>query len=160
AGIFIAIGVLISTFGSNNGMILAGARVYYAMACDGLFFRGAEKLNEQRVPAVSLIMQAAWASVLTLSGTYSELVDYVVFAVLLFYLLTIAAVFRLRVRHPDLERPYKAFGYPWVPALYIVPTTSIMIALLVYKPAYTWPGLLIVLAGVPVYYLWRRRTVA
>lgn len=159
AGMFVAVGVLISTFGSNNGMILAGARVYYAMACDGLFFRGAEKLNEQRVPSVSLIMQAAWASLLTVSGTYSELVDYVVFAVLLFYVLTIAAVFRLRVRRPDLERPYKALGYPWVPALYIVLTTSLMIALLVYKPAYTWPGLLIVLAGVPVYYLWRRRSV-
>jgi APA family basic amino acid/polyamine antiporter len=118
AGMFIAIGVLISTFGSNNGMILAGARVYYAMANDGLFFRGAEKLNKQGVPSISLIMQAAWASLLTLSGTYTSLLDYVVFAVLLFYVLTIAAVFRLRTRHPDLERPYKALGYPWVPALY------------------------------------------
>jgi APA family basic amino acid/polyamine antiporter len=105
-------------------------------------------------------MQAVWASLLTLSGTYSDLVDYVVFAVLLFYVLTIAAVFRLRITRPELERPYKAFGYPWIPALYIVLTAVIMIALLAYKPTYTWPGLLIVLAGVPVYHFSRRRVVA
>jgi APA family basic amino acid/polyamine antiporter len=157
---FLAVAVLISTFGSDNGMILAGSRAYYAMACDGLFFSRAGKLNRHGVPAASLLMQAAWASLLTVSGTYSDLVDYVVFAVLLFYVLTIAAVFRLRVRRPDLERPYKAFGYPWIPALYVTLAAMIMIALLVYKPAYTWPGLLIVLAGVPVYHFSRRRSLA
>ncbi len=154
---FMAIAILISTFGSDNGMILAGSRVYYAMACDGLFFMRADRLNGHGVPAVSLCMQAVWASILTISGTYSDLVDYVVLAVLLFYILTIGAVFWLRIRRPDAERPYKAIGYPVVPAVYIVLTASIMTALLIYKPTYTVPGLLIVLAGVPVYYLWKRR---
>ncbi len=160
ADVFMAVAILISTFGSNNGMILAGARVYYAMAHDGVFFRRAGKLNRHGVPAASLVMQAGWASLLTLSGTYSDLVDYVVFAVLLFYVLTVAAVFRLRARSPDIERPYKALGYPWIPALYIVLATAIMIALLIYKPRYTWPGLLIVIAGLPVYRLWARRSTA
>ena len=154
---FMAIAILISTFGSDNGMILAGSRAYYAMAQDGLFFGPAGRLNRHGVPAASLYLQAAWACILTLSGTYSDLVDYVVFAVLLFYVLTMAAVYRLRVRRPDLERPYRALGYPWVPAVYIALASVIMIALLVYKPLYTWPGLFIVLGGIPVYRLWAKR---
>jgi APA family basic amino acid/polyamine antiporter len=154
-----ALAIMVSTFGCMNGMILAGARVYYAMARDGLFFRAVARIDPRRhTPAVSLAVQCAWACLLTLSGTYSELLDYVIFAVLLFYMLTIAGVFVLRRRRPDLDRPYRAIGYPVVPAIYIAAAGLIEILLLIYKPRYTWPGLIIVLMGVPVYYLWRKRS--
>jgi APA family basic amino acid/polyamine antiporter len=153
-----AAAIMISTFGCLNGMILAGARVYYAMALDRLFFRPVARLDPRRhTPVVSLVLQCVWACLLTLSGTYSNLLDYVIFAVLLFYMLTIAGVFVLRRTRPGIERPYKALGYPVLPALYIVVAGFIEALLLVYKPAYTWPGLIIVVLGVPVYYFWRRR---
>jgi len=153
-----AIAIMISTFGCMNGMILAGARVYYAMARDGLFFRRVAEVDPARhIPAVSLKVQCLWACLLTLSGTYSDLLDYVIFAVLLFYILTIAGVFVLRRRQPDLPRPYRAIGYPVVPMIYIAAAIVIEVLLLVYKPGYTWPGLIIVLLGVPVYYLWRSK---
>ena len=148
--------IMVSTFGCNNGLILAGARVSYAMARDGLFFRGASRLNDRGVPSSALLVQAVWTSLLCLSGSYGELLDYVVFAVLLFYMLTIGGIFILRRTRPDAERPYRAFGYPVLPILYIVIAGAISIDLLVYKPDYTWPGLLIVLLGVPVYFLWTR----
>jgi basic amino acid/polyamine antiporter, APA family len=158
AEVLMAIGILVATFGSDNGMILAGSRVYYAMARDGLFFPQAGRLNRHGVPGASLIMQAAWASLLTVSGTYSDLVDYVVFAGLLFYVLTVAAVFRLRRVRPDLPRPYRTFGYPVLPSLYILASVLILAALLIYKPRYTWPGLGIVLLGVPVYLIRTKRS--
>ncbi len=151
-----AAAIMISTFGCLNGMILAGARVYYAMALDKLFFRPVAHLHPtRRTPVVSLSVQCAWACLLTLSGTYSDLLDYVIFAVLLFYILTIAGVFVLRRTRPGMDRPYRAWGYPVLPALYIALAGAIEILLLLYKPNYTWPGLIIVLLGVPVYYLWR-----
>jgi APA family basic amino acid/polyamine antiporter len=157
AAIVMALLVMISTFGCNNGIILASARVYYAMAIDGLFFRKAGTLNKKGVPATALIIQAIWTSLLCLSGTYSNLLDYVVFTVLLFYILTILSVFILRKKLPGRERPYKAPGFPVLPALYILAVFFIMIILLIYKPIYTWPGLIIVIMGVPVYYSWRKR---
>jgi APA family basic amino acid/polyamine antiporter len=151
-----AVAIMISTFGCLNGMILAGARVYYAMALDGLFFRPVAQLHPQRrTPVVSLAVQCTWACLLTLSGTYSDLLDYVIFAVLLFYILTIAGVFVLRRRRPGMERPYRAWGYPVLPAAYIAVAGLIEVLLLLYKPKYTWPGLIIVLLGVPVYFVWR-----
>jgi APA family basic amino acid/polyamine antiporter len=151
-----AAAIMISTFGCLNGMILAGARVYYAMALDRLFFRPVARLDPRRhTPRVSLAVQCAWACLLTLSGTYSDLLDYVIFAVLLFYILTIAGVFVLRHTRPDMERPYHTLGYPVLPAVYILTAGFIEILLLLYKPNYTWPGLIIVLLGVPVYFLWR-----
>jgi APA family basic amino acid/polyamine antiporter len=153
-----AAAIMISTFGCLNGMILAGARVYYAMALDGLFFKPVARLHPARhTPAVSLVVQCVWACLLTLSGTYSNLLDYVIFAVLLFYMLTIAGLFVLRRTRPEIERPYRALGYPVLPAIYILVAGVIEVLLLVYKPNYTWPGLMIVLLGVPVYYLWRAR---
>jgi APA family basic amino acid/polyamine antiporter len=153
-----AAAIMISTFGCANGIILAGARVYYAMARDGLFFARAGKLNPRfHTPVFALGIQCAWGVLLTLSGTYSDLLDYVIFAVLLFYILTIAGVFRLRRTRPDMDRPYRAFGYPVLPAAYIVAAGLIEILLLLYKPSYTWPGLIIVLLGVPVYFLWCQR---
>jgi len=157
AAILMAIFIMISTFGCNNGMILASPRVYYAMAQDGLFFKGAARLNSKGVPGFAIILQGIWAGVLCLSGTYSNLLDYVTFAVLLFFILTIGAVFLLRIRKPDAERPYKAFGYPVIPALYILVTSLICVILLIYKPEYTFPGLIIVLLGIPVYYIWKKR---
>ena len=155
AAIIMAILIMISTFGCNNGLILAGARVYYAMAKDKVFFQSAGKLNDRAVPGIALAVQGIWASLLCLSGTYSDLLDYVIFAVLIFYILTISGIFILRKKRPDAERPYKAFGYPVVPALYILAAAAISIDLLVFKPRYTWPGLIIVLIGVPVYFVWR-----
>ena len=153
-----AIVVMVSTFGCANGLILTGARVIYAMARDGLFLASAARLNRASVPAVALVMQGGWAALLTLSGTYSELLDYVIFAQLLFYALTVAAVFVLRVRRPEAPRPYRAWGYPVVPAAYIVAAVALMADLLIMKPAYTWPGLLIAISGAPVYWwLLRRR---
>lgn len=151
-----AAAIMVSTFGCANGLILAGARVYHAMARDGLFFRMAGVLNRKRVPGAALILQASWASALVLSGTYSDLLDYVIFAALLFYALTAAGVFVLRRRQPTADRPYRALAYPWLPGLYIAVTLLIMFDLLLVKPRYTWPGLILVLAGVPVYFLTRR----
>ena len=155
--LIMAILIMISTFGCNNGLILAGARVSYAMAKDGLFFKAAGKLNRKSVPGAALIVQGIWAAILCLSGTYGNLLDYVIFAVLIFYILTIGGVFILRKKLPDADRPYKTFGYPVLPALYIVLAAAISIDLLIYKPQYTWPGLIIVLLGIPVYFLWRKK---
>ncbi len=152
-----AVLILFSTFGCNNGLILAGARVTYAMAQDGLFFRHAGRLNRHGVPGIALLVQGAWASVLCLSGTYGQLLDYVVFAVLLFYILTVGALFVLRRRRPQAERPTRAPGYPLLPALYMAAAGLIALDLLVVKPAFTWPGLLIVALGIPVYAGWRRQ---
>ncbi len=128
------------------------------MALDGLFFRSVARLDPKRhTPVISLAVQCVWACLLTLSGTYSDLLDYVIFAVLLFYILTITGVFVLRRTRPDLERPYRALGYPVLPAVYIAAAGLIEILLLLYKPNYTWPGLIIVLLGLPVYFLWRRK---
>ncbi len=155
---FINLCILVSTFGCTNGLVLAGARVYYAMARDGLFFRKVADVSPRtHTPVFSLLIQALWASLLTLSGTYSDLLNYVIFANLLFYVLTVSALFVLRRKRPDLERPYRAFGYPVLPALYIVAAALIMVDLLWVRPAFTWPGLIIVLTGVPVYFFWHGR---
>jgi len=157
-GALMAFAILISTFGCNNGLILAGARVYYAMARDGLFFRPAGQIHPRyRTPAISLMVQMVWTCVLCLSGSYGQLLDYIIFAVLVFYVLTIAGLFVLRRTRPDAERPYKAMGYPVLPAIYIVMAIYIDLLLLRYKPQYTWPGLIIVLIGIPVYFVWTRR---
>lgn len=148
--------IMISTFGCNNGLILAGARVFYAMAKDNLFFKKAGELNKHSVPAAALIFQGIWASVLCLSGTYSQLLDYVIFAVLIFYVLTISGIFILRIKKPYLERPYKAFGYPLLPIVYLILAAAISVILLIYKPLYTWPGLVVVLIGIPIYFVWKR----
>jgi APA family basic amino acid/polyamine antiporter len=151
--------ILISTFGCVNGMLMAGARVYYAMSRDGLFFKSVGKLSEKHgVPANSLWLQWGWTCLLCLSGSYGNLLDYVIFAVLIFYILTIFGLFVLRVKRPDAPRPYKAFGYPVLPGLYIVMAAWISLVLLRYKPQYTWPGLILVLLGVPVYLLWKRQS--
>ncbi len=164
--------IIVSTFGCNNGLILAGARVSYAMAKDGLFFRTTGRLNKRGVPATALIFQGIWITVLLLMRTrhvdaagvvsygnvYNDLLDYVVFSVLLFYVLTIVGIFVLRAKRPDAERPYRAFGYPFVPLLYIVAAVAIMFVLLLYRTQTAWPGLVIVFLGVPVYWLWSRRS--
>lgn len=153
-----AAAIIVSCFGCVNGLVLAGARVYYAMSLDGLFFKSVSRIDSNTgAPSVSLIFQCAWACALTLSGKYNDLLDYVIFAVLLFYILTIVGLFVLRRTRPDMPRPYKAIGYPVLPALYILLAGLIEILLLLYKPAYTWPGLLIVLLGVPVYFIWRKK---
>jgi APA family basic amino acid/polyamine antiporter len=146
---------MISTFGCVNGMTLMGARLYYAMAQDGLFFQSVGRLNRRGVPAAGLILQGIWSVLLVFSGTYNELLDYVIFAALLFYVLTVAGLFILRWKQPHLERPYKAFGYPVVPAIYMILCAVIMVNLLIVKPVFTWPGLIIVLTGIPVYFIWR-----
>jgi basic amino acid/polyamine antiporter, APA family len=157
-GALMAVAIMISGFGCANGLILSGARVYYAMAKDGLFFRSVARLNPSyKTPAISLMVQMVWTCVLCISGTYGQLLDYIIFAVLVFYVLTILGLFVLRRTHPDAERPYKAVGYPILPAIYIVMAVFIDIVLLRYKPQYTWPGLFIVLLGIPVYYIWRPR---
>jgi len=156
-GYLMAAAILISTFGCANGLSLAGARVYYAMSRDGLFFRAVGRLHPRyKTPAAALAIQAAWAVVLCISGTYSQLLDYIICAVLLFYILTIAGLFVLRRKRPDAPRPYKALGYPWLPALYILLASGTSLALLRYKPQYTWPGLVFVLLGIPVYLCWTR----
>ena len=152
--------IMISTFGCNNGIILAGARVYYAMAKDGLFFKRAGTLNKNNVPGYALIIQAIWASVLCLSGTYGDLLDYVTFASLLFYIVTIAGLFILRKKEPETERPYKVFAYPILPILYIVIALTICVILLITKPQNTWSGLFIVSLGIPVYYLAKRKNIS
>lgn len=167
-----AVAIIISTFGCNNGLILAGARVYYAMAQDNLFFRATARLNKNHVPAFALILQCIWACLLVLPRTrsgkftpegyedygnlYGMLLDYVVFAVLIFYILTIIGLFILRKKRPDAERPYRAFGYPIIPAVYILAATVILLVLLFYKPQTSLPGLAIALSGVPVYFLWSK----
>lgn len=150
-----AIAIMISTFGCVNGMTLMGARLYYVMAKEGLFFRSVGTLNKRGVPATALVFQGFWAILLLFSGTYNELLDYVIFAVLIFYVLTVIGLFVLRRKQPNLERPVKAFGYPILPALYVVLCAAVMVDLLLVKPKMTWPGLIIVLAGIPVYFLWR-----
>jgi len=169
--LIMAIAIMVSTFGCNNGLILAGARAYYAMARDGLFFRSSGTLNDKRVPAWGLVIQGIWAALLVLprvvTGTdaatgqptygslYNDLLTYVISAALIFYILTIAGIFLLRKKRPDAERPYKAFGYPLIPILYIVGATVILLVLFIYQTATTWPGLIIILTGVPIYFIWR-----
>jgi len=156
-GLLMAAAILISSFGCNNGLILSGARVYYAMAKDGLFFRSVAKLHPTyKTPAVSLMVQMVWACLLCVSGSYGQLLDYIIFAVLVFYILTIVGLFVLRRTRPDAPRPYRAVGYPLLPAIYIVMALFIDVVLLRYKPQYTWPGLIVVLLGIPVYYAWSR----
>jgi APA family basic amino acid/polyamine antiporter len=152
-----AAAILISTFGCANGMTLAGARVYYAMAQDRLFFRSVGKLHPRfKTPAAGLVVQAVWTMFLCVSGSYSQLLDYIIFAAVAFYFLTILGLFVLRFKQPDAQRPYKALGYPFLPAVYLVMAAGICAALLRYKPQYTWPGLILVLLGVPVYVFWSR----
>jgi APA family basic amino acid/polyamine antiporter len=167
-----AVAITISGFGCNNGLILAGSRVAYAMSKDGLFFRATGTLNKRGVPGTALLYQGIWIIVLILLRTrhvdsagsvtygnlYSDLLDYVVFSALSFYVLTIAGIFVLRMKRPGADRPYRAFGYPFLPLLYIVAAVAIMFVLLLYKTQTTWPGLVIVLLGVPVYLLWSRRS--
>jgi APA family basic amino acid/polyamine antiporter len=156
-GYLMAAAILISTFGCANGITLSGARAYYAMARDGLFFRSVGKLHPRyKTPAAGLVVQAIWTVILCVSGSYSQLLDYIIFAELVFYILTLVGLFVLRFRQPDAPRPYRAFGYPSLPALYIVMATGICAALLRYKPQYTWPGLILVLLGIPVYLYWSR----
>jgi APA family basic amino acid/polyamine antiporter len=151
--IIIALLIMVSTFGCNNGLILSGARVYYTMAKDGLFFRKVGELNKAAVPQVALWIQCIVASIWSLSGKYGQLLDMISFVVVLFYMLTIAGIFILRKKRPDAERPYKAFGYPILPILYIIMGIAFCILLFLYKPEFTWPGLVIVLLGVPLYYI-------
>jgi APA family basic amino acid/polyamine antiporter len=148
--------IMVSTFGCNNGLILSGARVSFMMAKDGLFFRQAGKLNAASVPQTALWFQCALASVWCLSGKYGDLLDMICFVVVMFYVLTIIGIFILRRRRPDIERPYKAFGYPVLPLVYITMGTAFCILLIIYKPNYTWPGLIITLAGIPVFF-WTNR---
>ena len=173
-GLVMALVILVSTFGCNNGLILSGARASYAMAQDGLFFRAVGKLNAHQVPAWGLIVQGLWASFLVLPRTikhgdggaitygnlYGDLLTYVISAALIFYILTIVGIFRLRRTRPDAERPYRAFGYPWIPALYVVGAAGVLAMQLLYQTAVTWPGLVIILTGVPVYFFWRAPTAA
>jgi basic amino acid/polyamine antiporter, APA family len=169
-----AVAIMVSTFGCNNGLILAGARAYYAMARDGLFFRRVGELNKNHVPGWALIIQGIWAGILVLPRTvktdaagnvtgygnlYGNLLDYVISAALIFYILTILGLFVLRRKRPDVDRPYKAFGYPIIPALYVIGASIILVVLFVYQTATTWPGLIIVLTGVPIYFLWRKSEV-
>lgn len=149
----IAVMIMISTFGCNNGLVLAGARVYYTMAKDGLFFRNAGTLNRHAVPSWALWAQCIVAAVLCLSGKYGDLLDMVSFVVVIFYVLTIAGIFILRKKRPEADRPYKAFGYPVLPAIYILMGIAFCILLIIYKPQFTWPGLIITLIGIPVYFI-------
>jgi APA family basic amino acid/polyamine antiporter len=145
--------IMISTFGCNNGLILAGARVYYSMAKDGLFFKSAGKLNRHSVPEWALWAQSLVAAVLCLSGRYGDLLDMVSFVVVIFYVLTILGIFILRRKRPEADRPYKAFGYPFLPALYMLMGISFCVLLIIYRPGFTWPGLIIALLGIPLYYI-------
>lgn len=147
--------IIISTFGCNNGLILSGARVFYAMSNDRLFFAKVRKLNVKNVPGNSLLFQGIWASLLCLSGTYSQLLDYVVFAVLIFYVLTILGIFILRKKQPNLERKYKAFGYPVLPGIYLLAAIFIIVDLLIYKTDLSLRGIVLVLIGIPVYFIWK-----
>lgn len=167
-----AVAIMISTFGCNNGLILAGARAYWAMARDGLFFKSSGELNAAHVPAWGLVIQGIWSALLvlprTITGTdpatgqttygnlYGNLLTYVISAALIFYILTIAGIFRLRQTRPDAERPYRAFGYPIIPVLYILGAAVILVVLFIYQTATTWPGLAIIATGIPVYFIWRK----
>ncbi len=153
--VIIALMIMISTFGCNNGLILAGARVYHTMANDGLFFKKTASLNNHAVPEFGLWLQCLVASALCLSGRYGDLLDMISFVVVIFYVLTIIGIYILRVKRPDAERPYKAFGYPFLPAVYIVMGICFCTLLILYKPNFTWPGLIVVLSGVPVFYMWK-----
>ena len=153
--IVMALAILISTFGCNNGLILSGARIYYAMAKDGLFFRSVGTVNRFHTPSVALVVQCLWASLLCLSGTYGQLLDFLIFAEVIFYIVTLVGLFLLRWKRPEMPRPYRAFGYPVLPGLYLAIAVFLEIQLLRYKPQYTWPGLIIVLLGLPVYAIWR-----
>ena len=156
-GFLMAAAIMVSSFGCMNGLILSGARVYYAMAKDDLFFHKVAKLHPTyKTPAVSLMVQMVWTCVLCISGSYGQLLDYIIFAALAFYILTIFGLFVLRRTRPDAERPYKAVGYPVLPIIYIVMALFIDVVLLRYKPQYTWPGMMVVLLGIPVYYAWSR----
>ena len=157
ATLAIAVLIIISTFGCNNGCILSGARVYYAMAKDGLFFPGMAQINKKGVPAKALWFQCVWACLLCLSGTYGDLLGYVMFAVIFFYVLTIIGIFILRKKMPDLPRPYKAIGYPVLPALYILLASTFCSILLIYRPNNSWPGVFLVLLGIPAYFLFRKQ---
>jgi APA family basic amino acid/polyamine antiporter len=150
----IALLILITTFGCNNGLILSGARVYYSMARDGLFFKKAAALNRHAVPEFALWIQCIMASALSLSGRYGDLLDMITFIAVLFYVLCIAGLFILRVKRPDAERPYKAFGYPVLPALYLLMGSGFCVLLILYKPGFTWPGLIIALTGIPIYFIY------
>jgi len=152
----IAVMIMISTFGCNNGLILAGARVYYTMAKDGVFFKRTGTLNENAVPEFGLWIQCLVASILCLSGRYGDLLDMISFVVVIFYVLTIIGIYILRVKRPNTERPYKAFGYPVLPAIYVIMGLAFCTLLIIYKPQYTWPGLIIVLIGIPIYYISQR----
>jgi APA family basic amino acid/polyamine antiporter len=167
-GVLMAAAIMVSTFGCANGLILAGARAYYAMARDGVFFAKAATLNAAKVPAWALWLQGVWAAFLVLPRTYNpvtarygnlygDLLDWVISAALIFYILTIAGIFRLRVTRPHAARPYRAFGYPVVPALYIVGALAILVVLCLYRPKTVWPGLIIVMLGLPAYFAWRKK---
>jgi APA family basic amino acid/polyamine antiporter len=151
--VIIAVMIMISTFGCNNGLVMAGARVYYTMANDGLFFKKAAELNKAAVPGFALWIQCLFACAWSLSGKYGDLLDMISFVVVVFYMLTIAGIFILRKKQPHIERPYKAVGYPVLPLLYIIMGLTFCILLIIYKPKFTWPGLIITLLGIPVYYL-------
>jgi APA family basic amino acid/polyamine antiporter len=155
-GMAISVVVMVSTFGCLNGMILSGPRLYWALAKDGLFFEAAGRLSpKSRLPVAGLVYQGVWSCALTLTGTYNDLLDYVIFAALLFYVMSVVGIFILRRTRPDLPRPYRAWGYPVAPAGYVLAASAMMLILLLYKPLYTWPGLGIVAAGAPVYFGWR-----
>jgi APA family basic amino acid/polyamine antiporter len=154
----IALMIMVSTFGCNNGIILAGARVYYTMAKDNLFFKKAGTLNSRQVPAYALWLQCLFACAWSLSGRYGQLLDMISFVVVGFYVLTIAGIFILRKKRPDLPRPYKAIGYPWLPSIYIVMGLSFCLLLIIFKPAFTWPGLIITLLGIPIYFAIRKKS--
>ncbi|MCC6753799.1 MAG: amino acid permease [Saprospiraceae bacterium] len=160
ATLIMALLIMVSTFGCNNGIIFSSARVYQAMAQDGLFFERMKDNNRHGVPANALWIQFVWASLLCLSGKYGNLLDYVMFAVMLFAIITIAGLFVLRIQQPDLPRPYRAFAYPFIPALYILLAGLFCVNLLFQKPEYSFPGLVIVALGIPVYYFWKHRSAA
>jgi len=166
--VLMAAAIMVSTFGCINSLVLAGPRVYYAMASDGLFFPSTGRLNRAKVPGWSILAQCVWSAALVLPRTYdpatssygnlySNLLDYVISAALIFYILTIAGLFRLRWKRPDFERPYKTFGYPVVAAIYILGAGAVLVVLFAYRPATTWPGLLILLSGVPIYWFLRAK---
>lgn len=157
--IIIAVMIMISTFGCNNGLIMSGARVYYSMAKDGLFFQKVGQLNKNAVPEIGLWLQCVIASLWALSGKYGNLLDMISFVVVVFYMLTIIGIFILRKKRPDAPRPYKAFGYPFLPIIYVIMGVAFCVLLIIYKPEYTWPGLIIVLLGIPVYYMVARKEV-
>jgi len=152
----LAVMIMISTFGCNNGLILAGARVYYSMANDGLFFKKTGRLNHKAVPAYALWLQGGVATIWCLTGKYGDLLDMITCVVVIFYMLCIIGIFLLRRKRPDIPRPYKAFGYPLIPALYILMGLSFIVLLVIYKPQFTWPGIIITLLGIPLYYVVRR----